>query len=62
MNFYALVFLCLVHNVFDECILSLGKLYVMGIKILLSLRVRLCLRYKFIYLRRVVSNKFWSFI
>ena len=33
------------------------KLYVMGINILLSLRVRLCLRYKFVYLGRVVSNK-----
>ena len=38
-----------VHNVFDDCIIYFGELYVMGIKIFLSLRVRLCLRYKFIY-------------
>ena len=38
-----------VHNVFDDYIMCFGEFYVMGIKIFLSLKVRLCLRYKFIY-------------
>ena len=31
----------LAANVFDDCIICFGELYVMGIKIFLSLRVRL---------------------
>ena len=61
-NFMHWFLYVLVHNIFDEYILFLRKLCVMGIKIFLSLRVRLWLRYKFKYLGKVVSNKFWSFI
>ena len=39
-----------------------GESLEMGIKILLSLRVGLWLMYKYIYLGKVISNKFWSFI
>ena len=38
-----------VYNLFNDCIIYFGELYVMRIKIFLSLRVRLWLRYKFIY-------------
>ena len=51
----------LVH-LFDECILYFENLYVVGIKIFLSLKIRLWFMYKFKYLVRFVSNKFWSFI
>ena len=48
INFMPWFLYVLVCNMFDECTLFLGKLYVMWIKIFLSLRVRLWLRYKFI--------------
>ena len=40
-NFMHWFLYVLVHNIFDECILFLRKLRVMGIKIFLSLKVRL---------------------